>query len=271
MMALDSAIAVAKSGGFELYLIWPLFKGLNCRFEDLFRKPDIIKSISYPIEFSNIKIASNIKVSIQKITRALSRKKFDLYIDKHSARLDTKSLVIKNISVKGAGLIFEPEYKSVFIRTDRRFYYNPQPYAQFKPVPIVEEYVKEALGKLPLGNCIGMHIRRTDNIWSIEQRPTYLFHNKVVKIFETNPELLIYLATDSPEIEEEFKQKYGDKIVMYEKPSLSRKSITGLHHALVEILLLSHTREIYGCYGSSFSTTAAEIGGIPIHILTRQD
>jgi len=269
LMALDSAISLSKSNGYELHLVWPLFKGLNCRFDELLLSPDVIKTISYPVEYSAIKLVSNLKVSARKLSRAVSKRYFDLYIDKRSTKLDTKSLVIRNASLKGAGLIVEPQYSNVFIRTDRRYCFNPNPYAFLEPVPIVKAYVAKALSDLPLGSCFGMHIRRTDNIWSIDQSPTYLFHSKAKEIFQQYPDALIYLATDDQDIEEEFKRKYREKIITYEKPSLSRSSITGLHHALVEILLLSHTREIFGCYGSSFSTLAAEIGGIPIRILQK--
>lgn len=271
LMAMDSAISFCSDNNYELHLIWPLFRGLNCKFEDLFERPDIITSISYPVEYSSNKFVSNIRVSTRKISRLVSRLKFDKILDKKAPELYTDELVISNSSTKYGGLDLDPQYSDVLIRTDRRFYYNPSPYSLFKPVEIVRQYVADACKTLPLKNSFGIHIRRTDNIWSIEHSPLSMFHELVQNIIREHPESYIYLATDSPEVETEFVSKYRDKIVTYNKPSLSRNKITGLHHALVEILLLSETRGITGSYGSSFSTVAAEMGNIPIEIIKKQD
>lgn len=73
MMALDSAISYCRIHNYQLNLVWPLFRGLNTKFEDLFDLPDIIHSVSYPSEYSTNKIVINLKVGIRKLKTTFYR------------------------------------------------------------------------------------------------------------------------------------------------------------------------------------------------------
>ena len=113
-----------------------------------------------------------------------------------------------------------------------------------------------------LHDVVGIHIRRTDNTLSIDISPTSLFIEKMEEEIRINPAVRFYLATDSPEEESLLKEKYGDRILTYQKRSLDRGSKAGMEDAIVDLANLSHCKRIYGSFWSSYSYVAAQWGGI---------
>ena len=115
-------------------------------------------------------------------------------------------------------------------------------------------------------NTIGVHIRRTDNIASIEESPLELFYKKLDIDIEIHDNTSIYLATDSEEVKAQMRQRYGRRIICSENEA-SRNSIVGIQEGVVDMYTLARTNKIYGSYGSSFSDMAAQINGRPLEIL----
>lgn len=74
------------------------------------------------------------------------------------------------------------------------------------------------------------------------------------------------LATDDPAIEYAIKERFPDRVVVRPKV-FARDKAAGVRDALVDLLLLSRCRRILGSHWSSFSETAAEIGGIDLEIV----
>jgi len=268
MMALDSAISYCKKHNYELHLIWPLFRGLNIKFEHLFKIPKIVKSIKYPCEYSKSKIIINLKVGRRKLLKLFTDHRYDKIIDKRSPELITDRLVIPNCLTEGENLRLNLVFENIFIRTDRRFFNNPAPYAELVPTDEIRSEIEKIKSKIPVHSSIGLHIRRTDNIWAIEHSPMSAFLDKIQSTLDKDPQSLFYLATDSPEVETDLKNRFGKSIIGYKKPSLSRDEDLGMKHALIELLLLSSTKKIIGSYGSSFSVVASELGNIPLEIVT---
>jgi len=73
--------------------------------------------------------------------------------------------------------------------------------------------------------------------------------------------LFFFLATDSPEEEQDMKKLFGDRIITFAK-KLDRNNPEAIQDALVDLLCLSKTRKIIGSFYSSFSDIAADIGYI---------
>ena len=119
-------------------------------------------------------------------------------------------------------------------------------------------------------NTIGVHIRRTDNSWSIDNSPLRLFTEKVEQEIELDKSVKIFLATDSEETKQELLQRYGKNIITRFNVS-PRYTLRGEVDGLVDLLLLSRTKKVYGSFTSSFSDLAAQIGQIPIEILNVND
>jgi hypothetical protein len=126
-------------------------------------------------------------------------------------------------------------------------------------------------------NTIGMHIRRTDFLESIEYskstRPTIA--DKTYDLIiekEISDGNHVYLCSDEFEIKKDLKNKYGDKIITYDfgyKESYKNTSSKeGVTDALIEILTLKNTSKIIQTDTSSFSYLAALWGGIKLETVT---
>lgn len=117
-------------------------------------------------------------------------------------------------------------------------------------------------------HCIGLHIRRTDNIESINQSPTNLFIDKVKEEIDTHADTTVFLATDSDEVKNELRKIFGTRIITPNKEAC-RNNIEGIRGGLIEMWTLSTTQKIYGSVGSSFSAMAASIGGTKFEMVKK--
>lgn len=106
-----------------------------------------------------------------------------------------------------------------------------------------------------------MHIRRTDQFNSIKYSPIELFEEKIDDVLSKKTDVVFYLSTDDPTVENRLKAKYQDKIFVRKK-EFNRNTITGIQDAVVDMFCLSKTSVIYGSFASSFSEIAARIGNI---------
>lgn len=137
----------------------------------------------------------------------------------------------------------------------------------FKPIATLQ---KETDAFLPSDKEVyGIHIRRTDNAWAIENSPLELFENKVASILKAEPEALFYLASDDADTIAHFQKRFGDAILSRPK-TYGRTTVRGIQDAIIEMWLLSKTRKIFGSFYSSYSGMAAKIGNIDLEILKKQ-
>ena len=70
-----------------------------------------------------------------------------------------------------------------------------------------------------------------------------------------------FLATDCEETEQQMKRLFGERLITRARET-SRGSHQGMRDAVVDLFLLARTKNILGSYYSTFSETAASIGGI---------
>lgn len=146
-------------------------------------------------------------------------------------------------------------------------HYEKYDYSIFRPAPDIQKLADEAAKRFP-ANCVGVHIRRTDSVKSIEVSRTADFVSRMRLEAEADPEVGFFLATDSPEEERALEAEFPGRILTYEKRSLGRDSVEGIVDAYVDYLCLSRTRKIYGSFFSSFSRCAAALNGIGLEIVT---
>ena len=110
---------------------------------------------------------------------------------------------------------------------------------------------------------IGVHIRRTDNVVSIQSSPFENFTNMMDTEINKNANTKFYVASDDDEVKESLKSKYPNRIITL-MDDTDRNSLEGMKFAVVDLFCLSKTRKIIGSVASSYSQIAAEIGGIEI-------
>jgi len=123
---------------------------------------------------------------------------------------------------------------------------------------------------------LGVHVRRGDRVdkkireQGLIGTVSDLFFKEVDRYLRDWPEAAIFLATDDgapterfekytyrPEgLVREFTERYGSKLVTYNKRTLDRADVTGVQDALIDLLLLNHTNFVLGSAGSSFSKFA---------------
>lgn len=114
---------------------------------------------------------------------------------------------------------------------------------------------------------VGVHIRRTDNTWAIENSPLELFINRLDKEVEFDSDCQFFVASDDEETKAQLRARYGKR--MHTRLGLGlRESCNGLIDGFIDLLLLSKTRKIFGSYGSSFSVVASQIGNVPLEVVS---
>jgi hypothetical protein len=135
----------------------------------------------------------------------------------------------------------------------------------FVPKDWIQQRIREQYN-LFNKHTVGVHIRRTDNVYSISESPTEVFINRMNDEIQRHPETLFYLATDSQEEKALLKSIFGKRIITLDK-ELSRTTPTGIENAVVDLFLLSQTNKIIGSSHSAYTEIAAELSGIECMIV----
>lgn len=155
----------------------------------------------------------------------------------------------------------------VFVNNQRR---------HLKILPHIQQRIDEYIKSLDLGNCIGLHIRRTD-LKEQDKSPDWWFDQNIQKELEENSNAKFFLATDNQWTEDKFMMKYPDIMVKTERdfeehpdhkvgeiyPGGHRHRHSPSEQGLIDMILLSKTQKVYGCHGSSFGRFGAWFGDKP--------
>lgn len=259
MRAIASGIALSEATQQKLCIVWIKDKGLNCRFDELFYSPKFndvcIKehslwnkfAIDYPRK-SNIHLSSLFHPLL-----------FD-------GRLYGKE------SVKGT-----IDFSSWVLRHHRPYIASFSPFFDateiewqqiFRPTNELDQKIKEnflLFGK----HTIGVHIRRSDNIQSIQESPTELFIEAIDKELTINPDTTFFICSDSQEVKKQLVEKFGNHIIISSEGG-SRDNEAGIKGALIDLFTLAGCNKIFGSYYSSFSEIAAQLGNKPLTIIRRE-
>ena len=261
MKAIDAAVGLAQEANARLHIIWFKDKGLNCRFDQLFRSLELkdvtLKEASWTDKF----IFDRPRRKNFHLPRLFQRVLFDDCIYEHEA---TQRFYRKFDFLSWA------QGKNVYIASC--VYFHPQTvrplFRIFQPIEKIQEQVRTFTDSFSRPT-MGIHIRRTDNIASISQSPTELFIEKMREEISKDEDCQFYVATDSEEEKKRLKDIFGERILTLPRAA-DRNSIAGMQDALVELYVLSHTRKIMGSMQSSYSETAAQISNIRCELLTKK-
>lgn len=133
------------------------------------------------------------------------------------------------------------------------------------PEPTIKHRIDSIVNNFT-SHTIGVHIRRTDNVVSIENSSNQGFMRAMGRALEADPEANFFLATDDAALKRELITKYGNRIITQQAP-VSRSSIEGMRDAVVDLWCLASASRIIGSYWSSFTDTAAELFDAPLEIV----
>ena len=118
-------------------------------------------------------------------------------------------------------------------------------------------------------NCIGLHIRRSDNKNSTQYSPLSLFTTRIEDEIAKDEAVRFFVSSDDESVKAELRQRYGSRILLCEQVG-ARYTIKGEQDAVVDLFLLAHTNKLYGSFWSSFSEVAAQIGKIPLEVVANK-
>lgn len=264
LLALASAIYLAKDCNEQLEVIWDVGNGFGAHFQDLFVVPPnvTIKNISRE-RFTKAPILSLLSRSyIQKLykkTTLLLRSGGIKVIRDNGGGYDTIKQLIeieRDIHI---------DAYSCYLPPDKMCHDS---FSMIKPSEQMKSFAQSTLKKLP-NNCYGFHIRRTDHFDSISHSPTSLFIDKISELVEIDSTAVFYIASDDLDVIDEIQGHVGTaKIVTQDSRVLSRKSKQGALCAYTDMLCLSKCKTIFGSFGSTFSLVASLLGNCSLEILS---
>ena len=261
MKAIDAAVALAQESGSQLQILWFKDKGLNCRFNQLFKPLQLKDVVVKEATWMDTLIYDRPRKKNFYIPRLFQRMIFDVCVYENQAT----QLFHQNFD-----FLSWARGKYAYIASCVYFY--PQTTHElfdiFHPIPSIQERIDKISNQFGT-NTIGIHIRRTDNIASITQSPTELFIERMKQEVEKDAHSMFYLATDSEEEKQYLKAVFGEQVIISPRKA-DRNSMDGMQDALAELYILSKTRKIFGSMKSSYSETAAQISNICCELLKRK-
>ena len=265
MRAIGSAIALSRSLGRELVVLWEANKNINCSFSEIFIPP-----ISFTL--IDINLNKNLKFYFNTITFYTIRSRLNFakkaidYMFKKKFDLVIWPEQFEDLLANNFNFLTLDCYEKIFISSHSPFFWNREILSEF----VVTENIKQKINKISSKlnqYTIGIHIRKTDYAKAIALSPTQWFINLMEKEIELCQNTNFYLSTDCPKTERIIRNAFKNRVLVQEK-EFSRRTIDGIKDAVVDLYCLSKTKKIYGSYPSSFSHTAAEIGEIELIWMT---
>lgn len=264
MRVINSCIILQKRNrhAATIKLLWETDNTLNCSFSDLFQpieNLDLIRSnyfLNY-FAFFNYQKTLSLKQNLKKrlltpITRKFTYHDNDIIFPLRF-NVDYWDNTKKHFLIDTYSDFYDPGYGN---------YYH-----LFKPIVELQEKITNQLRQF-VEPTIGVHIRRTDNLNSIERSQDELFFTCMYKRLKKNSRTLFFLSSDDLKTQELFKKEFGNNLITRFDKDLNRNNKIGAQDALVDLYVLAGTKEIIGSYGSSFSRVASLINGIPLTIIS---
>lgn len=236
--AISSCLVIAKQRGDVLSVQWGPDDGMDVSYEDLFIPPDEFCLIRADMGGSADQIFSE--------KNPYFRGRAFWYKDEKAADEFLRNYLSGD--------------HDIAITTSKYLDFK-RDYSWIRPRPEILNQVQDVRCRLG-ENCIGLHIRRTDNLYSRQYSALRLFEDVIRKEIQNVPNAKFFLATDDSVTKARLSMLFGDRIVTREDVP-ARFENGGAQSGFVDFLLLASTKKIYGSYWSSFSEEAACFGGVP--------
>ncbi|HLI92723.1 MAG TPA: hypothetical protein VKU83_03915, partial [Puia sp.] len=155
------------------------------------------------------------------------------------------------------------EGKTTYIDTCHNFYPYHYRFSWVNPIPAIADRIRGLEEKMKQRHCIGLHIRRTDNLASVENSPDFLFENAIREEICRDPSAVFFLATDDYRTQSHFTGLFGPDRILAHPKKFGRDSVEAIRDAVVDWTLLTRCSKLYCSYYSSFSETVIEVSNAP--------
>lgn len=243
MRAIASAYQLAKELDTKLCIVWLCNTDCMAKFTDLFQKIPNVELVEIPALFEAHTTALYQRWKTKKIMRRCTEtKKLGLYKNAGEVR---KIVSGRDVYIQSYGVWYPHEKKLDY----------------FRPTEIIQRDIDRKKREFR-DVCLGVHIRRTDNIDAVEKSGTELFITRMQDEIQNNPEVGFFVASDSEQEKKRIQQLFGERIVTNENIVLRRDSKIGMQNAVIDLFLLANCKKILGSAQSSYSTMAATLGNI---------
>ena len=262
MRVVEAAYNYSRSSGADLTIVWEKNFALNADYSVCFAPIKGVKMID--VNYHGDTVLAKARraffntseyVGLSFFTTKTLNDPDILPLLKNELPGDTSKAFFDDSAQKNKGLFIETCYE--FYPNVFNFRLPIQADIKLKAFHLIEKY----------SSVIGIHIRRTDNVDSINRSPIKKFIEEINTALQQTPSVSFYLSTDAEDVVEELRTIYKDKIITGVTVR-SRESKEGIVSALVDLCCLSQCKKIYGSFKSSFSERAAIIGNIPLQIIS---
>jgi hypothetical protein len=257
MRAIASAHALAARVQSRLVVFWDINADVGTRYEEIFRPDDRFKIVNVsPRDSLRDALLFLLYGELESVsglpTRWITRWFFRNHIFGQVRPRDFSDCRLEQI-VRGAKRTLITSWWSFYgeAKLDFSIFSLHQP--QQQEVDDISRSFTESI--------VGVHIRRADNANAIRYSPTHAFIAAMKDCVVADPDARFFLTTDCTDTEWQIKSIFRDRIITRRR-KISRSSADGMRDAVVDLFLLSRTSRILGSYYSTFSETAASIGGI---------
>ena len=229
LLGLGSAYAVAEKLNRRLVVMWKREVGCNIRFSELFDLPFEVVDISEN-GFKNEPVAQLLGNHAKKKWRKMA----DRFLE-----CDDVEQVKETEGYEGLFHLIE-QTPVIYLKA-----FGPicevgaESYSFLKPSKNIEEKGNYLFRELT-GNCVGVHVRRTDHTDAIANSPLALFAGRMKKELEADKETSFFVATDDKEVRRELKELLPDaKLIFPQSDEIDRDTKEGIEEAFVEMIALS--------------------------------
>jgi len=261
--AICSAIAYCSKKGKSLKILWFKDPGLNCSVNELMAiDPRLTNVQMYDGRLSDFILRDNPRRKNFWIPKLFQYFLFD-------RRIYFNEVYQESLSCRKPFFGGIDHHKHIFMVSYWKFWEEPDMWKSIVIDPQISQKVAEITNSFKeYKRIIGIHIRRTDNMYAIKESPTDLFVEKIqeeIDLYKDN--VCFYLASDSLEEKNRLIDKFGDQIITSLKQT-SRNNKEGIIDAFVEMNVLSKTDKIYASSCSSFSEIAHLFSNNEFKVLT---
>jgi hypothetical protein len=253
-----SARTLADVTGAKLNVGWNLDSGISAKPEDLFT--NFYENMS-KIYFPNIRIKWGKRFKRRNINYFYNNTRTNIISDNY---LISNNFVVPSTLLDGGVVCIEACHDFLVAGLSYRKYNTRVSNFLSDLKPTQEIY--ERMPKLS-EETIGFHIRRGDNIVSVQTSPTAAFRAIMEEMINSNYK--VFLATDDEQISREFQHEWPNNVIQIHNKCFERGTLRGDKDALADLLLLSRCCKIFGSYFSSFSEYASMIRLVPLFFVNR--
>lgn len=256
MRTIVSGIMLAEAVDAELEIVWFRDWGLGCRYDALLQ----------PIDLPFVRVRE--ATALDLLLRDHPRRR-NLWIPLLAERL-CYDVCIRNAEfhTPASEYIARCRGKRVWLSSCGSFMSktpDKERFRLFRPQQNVQQLINQTARLFGNHRVVGVHLRRTDSVKSIEESPTTLF----IERMKAEPaDTLFFVATDSEEDKHLLRESFGKRVVTSGHQA-DRASLEGMRDAAADMFLLAGTEHILGSFYSSFSEIASYIGGNTLEIVQK--